>query len=155
MAAGPSARKTSKQRKSSADYIAERVALAKQFEEFEEDLAPEDRAAIIALHDGYSEGNALRIAMQDPEATDVRGYRAWQQVGRQVRKGETGIRILAPASSKAPREAIEEARKNGEQTTAKMRMKLTSVFDIRQTDEMTAEQLAEYARQQLARAGAA
>ena len=60
MAAGPSARKTSKQRKSSADYIAERVALAKQFEEFEEDLAPEDRAAIIALHDGYSEGNALR-----------------------------------------------------------------------------------------------
>jgi hypothetical protein len=26
----------------------------------------------------------------------VAGYRTWQSIGRQVRKGEAGIRIMAP-----------------------------------------------------------
>lgn len=44
----------------------------------------------------YSLCNTLLIAQQMPEATMVAGYRTWQSIGRQVRKGERGIRIMAP-----------------------------------------------------------
>jgi antirestriction protein ArdC len=44
----------------------------------------------------YSWGNALLIAAQRPDATRVASYRTWQSLGRQVRRGETGIRIVVP-----------------------------------------------------------
>jgi antirestriction protein ArdC len=44
----------------------------------------------------YSFGNILEIARQKPDATRVAGLYAWNQLGRKVRKGERGIRILAP-----------------------------------------------------------
>ena len=36
----------------------------------------------------YSFGNCMLIAMQRPDATQVAGFKAWQSLGRQVRKGE-------------------------------------------------------------------
>ena len=49
----------------------------------------------------YSLGNTILIAMQKPDATLVAGYTAWKnQFGRQVQKGEQGIRILAPTPYK-------------------------------------------------------
>jgi antirestriction protein ArdC len=44
----------------------------------------------------YSAGNVFLIMLQAPDATRVAGYRTWQGLGRQVCKGERGIRILAP-----------------------------------------------------------
>jgi hypothetical protein len=44
----------------------------------------------------YSFGNILEIARQKPDATRVAGLYAWNQLGRKVKKGERGIRILAP-----------------------------------------------------------
>jgi len=44
----------------------------------------------------YSFGNILLIATQKPTATRVAGIRAWNQLGRRVRKGEKGILIFAP-----------------------------------------------------------
>jgi N-terminal domain of anti-restriction factor ArdC len=44
----------------------------------------------------YSFGNVLLIARARPDATYVAGYRAWNALGRYVRKGEKGILILAP-----------------------------------------------------------
>jgi hypothetical protein len=44
----------------------------------------------------YSCGNILEIARQKPDATRVAGLYAWNQLGRKVKKGEKGIRILAP-----------------------------------------------------------
>jgi len=46
----------------------------------------------------YSLGNLLLIGGQAPQATRVAGYRSWQSLGRQVRKGERGIAILAPCT---------------------------------------------------------
>lgn len=46
----------------------------------------------------YSLGNLLLIGGQAPQATRVAGFRGWQSVGRQVRKGERGIAILAPCT---------------------------------------------------------
>jgi antirestriction protein ArdC len=44
----------------------------------------------------YSFGNILEIARQRPDASRVAGLYAWNQLGRRVKKGERGIRILAP-----------------------------------------------------------
>jgi len=46
----------------------------------------------------YSLGNLLLIGAQAPQATRVAGLRSWQSLGRQVRKGERGIAILAPCT---------------------------------------------------------
>lgn len=53
----------------------------------------------------YSFNNTLLIAMQKPDATLVAGYKAWQRnFERHVKKGEKGIRILAPAPYKIKEE---------------------------------------------------
>jgi hypothetical protein len=44
----------------------------------------------------YSPTNQLLIVLQRPSATRVAGYRVWRGLGRQVRKGERGLTILAP-----------------------------------------------------------
>ena len=74
----------------------ERLALAV------EQMADSDRFAAwlrarAAFHE-YSFNNVLLIASQRPDASQVAGYRAWQKLSRQVRKGEKAIRILAPCS---------------------------------------------------------
>ncbi|SNT44308.1 hypothetical protein SAMN05421770_1192 [Granulicella rosea] len=44
----------------------------------------------------YSSSNVLEIARQCPGAKRVAGMYMWNQLGRHVKKGEKGIRILAP-----------------------------------------------------------
>lgn len=53
----------------------------------------------------YSFNNALLIYLQRPDATLVAGYKRWQEVGGQIRKGETSIAILAPIVRRAEDEA--------------------------------------------------
>lgn len=78
----------------------------------------------------YSPQNCLLIMMQDPNATQVAGYRKWQELGRQVRKGEKSIRILAPVVIKKPDpEKPDEAPK-----PRVVGFRGTSVFDIAQTE---------------------
>ena len=52
----------------------------------------------------YSLNNNLLIMMQKPDATLCQSYTGWKQMGRFVKKGEKGIRILAPAPYKMERE---------------------------------------------------
>ena len=44
----------------------------------------------------YSAKNQERILAQCPDASDVRGFHAWLKAGRVVRKGQKGIKIVAP-----------------------------------------------------------
>lgn len=74
----------------------------------------------------YSFGNCMLIAMQRPDATRVAGFHKWQDLGRQVRKGEHGIRILAPHTYKGTDD-------NGEEET-RVYFRAVSVFDLSQTD---------------------
>jgi hypothetical protein len=82
----------------------------------------------------YSWGNSLLILMQRPDATRVAGYHTWRSVGRQVRKAEHGIAILAPV---VRRQRVEDEGDDGTervivgQPTA---FRLARVFDIAQTD---------------------
>ncbi|MTD15433.1 hypothetical protein GIS00_15960 [Nakamurella sp. YIM 132087] len=49
----------------------------------------------------YSFNNSMLIFLQRPDATMVTGYRAWQQLGLQVRRGEKGIARSSPRSPAA------------------------------------------------------
>ena len=44
----------------------------------------------------YSPRNVMLISRQRPDATHVAGFGTWRSLGRQVRKGERAIAILAP-----------------------------------------------------------
>jgi antirestriction protein ArdC len=88
----------------------------------------------------YSIGNALLIAAQRPDAVQVAGFKAWQELGRQVRKGERAIRIMAPM-------AIKERDAAGDETgERRMLFRSVPVFDIAQT---AGEPLAEIPREPL------
>jgi antirestriction protein ArdC len=81
----------------------------------------------------YSLGNTLLIAMQKPDATLVAGYKTWQGMGRQVRKGEKGIAILAPIVRKVETsEAKVAARDDSSRRVVGFRT--VHVFDVGQTD---------------------
>jgi antirestriction protein ArdC len=86
----------------------------------------------------YSFGNCQLIAYQRPDATQVAGFKSWQELGRQVRKGERAIRILAPMSVK---ERDERGNETDERRTF---FRAVPVFDISQTD---GEPLAEAPRE--------
>ena len=77
----------------------------------------------------YSFGNQMLIAFQRPTASHVAGFRRWQSMNRFVRKGEKGIRILAPII----RRKEEETTKDGK-TSRIAGFRVASVFDIAQTD---------------------
>lgn len=76
----------------------------------------------------YSLNNLILIWTQMPEATQVAGYRAWKQLDRQVRKGERGLRILAPCTYKQTDEAT------GHERSVLRGFRSVAVFDISQTD---------------------
>ena len=73
----------------------------------------------------YSLNNQMLILMQCPHATFVAGYRTWKDIGYQVRRGEKGIRILAPRPYTQHNEVTEEEEQ-------KMYFVAVSVFDASQ-----------------------
>ena len=81
----------------------------------------------------YSLNNTLLIALQRPDSSLVAGYQAWKKDhGRQVRKGEKGIKIIAPCKYKVE---LEEKDDDGNQKTAEYTgFKIATVFDYAQTE---------------------
>ena len=52
----------------------------------------------------YSLNNQILIMLQKPDATMCQSFTGWKEMGRFVKKGEKGIRVLAPAPYKVERE---------------------------------------------------
>lgn len=75
----------------------------------------------------YSPNNCVLIWTQRPEASQVAGYRRWQELGRHVRKGEKGIAILAPCKYKSEND-------QGEDERVIKGFRTAYVFDISQTE---------------------
>ena len=63
----------------------------------------------------YSFSNIILIAMQRPDATLVAGYDSWKRKGRHVKKGEKGIRIIAPVEITVKEKAEAEENLEGAQ----------------------------------------
>ena len=103
-------------------------------------------SAMAKFH-SYSFGNALLILMQRPDASRVAGFNTWKQLGRQVKRGEKGIMILAPCNFSAvleyekidPKTGRAILGPDGQPMTKKMpinpnRFKIVHVFDMSQTE---------------------
>lgn len=52
---------------------------------------------MIAKFPRYSANNSLLIMMQKPDAQMCQSFTGWKEMGRFVKKGEKGIKIIAPA----------------------------------------------------------
>lgn len=86
----------------------------------------------------YSLNNMLLILLQKPEASMVCSYTKWKELGRQVKKGEKGLSILAPCPHKFQKE-VTEYNDCGEEVKTKKNVEYLSFnikkcFDISQTE---------------------
>jgi hypothetical protein len=83
----------------------------------------------------YSFGNVLEIARQMPSAKRVAGFWTWKNLGRSVKAGQKGIRILAPivgVRRKKDADASQDITKQNERVLLGFRN--AYVFDVSQTD---------------------
>jgi DNA primase catalytic core len=92
---------------------------------------------VAARFHGYSLNNTLLLLAQKPDARQVAGYGLWQQLGRQVNRGERGLLILAPVV-RAVAADDSDAVALGERRTRKLPrvvgFRPTYVWDISQTN---------------------
>lgn len=83
----------------------------------------------------YSIINQIYILLQKPDATTVKGMHAWNSLGRSVKKGEKGIKIIAPIVGTIDENGKEQ---NEEKEVKKAKVikayKPSYVFDISQTE---------------------
>ena len=123
------------QRQTAKEVIAANVqSLIEQLEAGKSEALTAYLTAMSRFHN-YSFGNILEIARQKPDATRVAGLYTWNQLGRRVKKGEKGIRILAPIIG-VKRKPQEEAEKDITQQNVPVLVgfRAAYVFDVSQTD---------------------
>ena len=103
---------------------------------------------VMSKFHNYSFNNTLLIAMQKPDASLIAGFNAWKNnFGRNVMRGEKGIRILAPSPYKIRQEVEKKDPQTGKTVTdsnGKPVMetkeiqipayKVVAVFDVSQTE---------------------
>jgi len=122
-------------RQTAKEMIAANVqSLIEQLEAGHSDALTAYLNAMSRFH-SYSFGNVLEIARQRPTATKVAGMYAWNQLGRRVKKGEKGIRILAPIigiKRKSDAEAEKDITKQN--TRVLVGFRNAYVFDVEQTE---------------------
>ena len=84
--------------------------------------------------------NVILTMLQKPDATMIAGYRAWQAMGHQVRRGEKAIKILGPVTRKVELvdrhtgEPIRDADGRVQYVRQLVGVRLVSVFDASQVD---------------------
>ncbi|MGB6163188.1 MAG: ArdC family protein [Pseudonocardiaceae bacterium] len=86
----------------------------------------------------YSMRNAAMLTTQAEERgmtlTDIDSFRGWIERGRCVRKGERGLRIVAPKGTESPGDDSAEQADQGDGEDIRVRFRMVTVFDISQTE---------------------
>jgi hypothetical protein len=88
----------------------------------------------MAQFHNYSFGNIMLIARQKPLATNVAGIRAWNSLGRFVKRGEKGIMILAPMIGRKKADGVESTADAKETAAQLYGFRAVYVFDVGQTE---------------------
>ncbi len=103
-------------------------------EVFDSDRYKEYLEFVSKFYD-YSANNCLLIWMQRPDASLVAGFKAWQtKFNRNVKKGEHGIKILAPIPKRFVKKVKDEDGNEVEKEIKYTDFRAISVFDISQTE---------------------
>ena len=134
----------SKKPTSKQELIATNIKLLiEQLEAGQSDALTNYLTAMSRFHN-YSFGNVLEIARQMPTATRVAGFWTWKNLGRSVKAGSKGIRILAPIVG-VRRKKDEEAEKDitKQNTRVLLGFRNAYVFDVSQTDGIDLPELRE------------
>lgn len=119
--------------KTSKEAIAANIAaLIEQLQQGHSEALTAYLAAFGRFHT-YSFGNVLEIARQRPGATRVAGFHTWLQMRRYVRKGEKGIRILAPMIGNKRKKDTANSNTDASKPQL-MGFRAVYVFDISQTE---------------------
>lgn len=120
------------------DYNAQINELIKQADEqfvkFIKDGKYKDVLLSMSNLNQYSFRNQILIMIQKPDAKCVNGMSAWNYFKRSIKKGEKGLKIIAPTKYYSEEEQQHE---NGEIETVKterLGYKIAYVFDVSQTD---------------------
>ncbi|AXH37476.1 ImmA/IrrE family metallo-endopeptidase (plasmid) [Humibacter sp. BT305] len=116
------------ERKQQAEALHEQIAV--QVEQLRDTGAWERFLTFSSAFHAYSLSNVLLILSACPEASQVAGFRKWLTLGRAVRKGERGIRIIGYSTKKSTRTNDD----GEEEETRSPRFPILSVFDISQTE---------------------
>lgn len=83
----------------------------------------------------YSYRNKILIQSQNPKVSLVAGYRAWQDKGRQVQRGEKALKIFVPSlAAKKDKDGNYSRDKEGNVIKEVKGFYLASVYDVRQTE---------------------
>lgn len=83
----------------------------------------------------YSITNKIYILLQKPDAVTVNGVRGWNYLGRSVKKGEKGIKIIAPIKGVIEKDlGSVEGKEVKEKVKVVKAYKPSYVFDISQTE---------------------
>lgn len=91
--------------------------------------------AFVSKFYSYSVNNSILIWMQKPDASLVAGFKAWQtKFNRNVKKGEHGIKILAPIPHKFTKTEKDEDGNETEKVINYTSFRAITVFDISQTE---------------------
>lgn len=88
----------------------------------------------VSKFHSYSRPNQMLIQMQSPGAERVAGYNTWRDLGRQVKKGEKGIKILAPVSVDARDAQGNKVLDENGNPVKRTFFKPVTVFDVSQTE---------------------
>jgi antirestriction protein ArdC len=97
----------------------------------------------MAAFHNYSWHNCILIASQFPEATRVAGFKKWQSLGRNVKKGGKGIMILCPRFKKIETQKTVNEEKVTE-TGDILYFVPGYVFDVSQTDGESLPELCQW-----------
>jgi hypothetical protein len=108
--------------------------LIEQLETGKSDALTAYLTAMSRFHN-YSFGNILEIARQKPDATRLAGFWKWKEFGRSVKKGEKGIRIIAPIVGIERKPDAEAEKDVTKQNTRKLvGFRHIYIFDVSQTE---------------------
>jgi len=134
-AANPSTQDPKQQNQTAREAIAANVqALIEQLEQGHSETLTAYLTAMGRFHN-YSFGSILEIARQKPDATRVAGFHAWNQFGRRVKKGEHGIRILAPViGARRKKDDVAEDDNQPQRKAILVGFRSAYVFDVSQTE---------------------
>ena len=116
----------------------EKADVIKKLEKGVKDIFTSDKykefLRTYAQFHNYSINNTILILMQNPRSSHVASFKTWRKLGRSVKKGEKGIKVLVPIPYKYEKQVEDRQGQSEVAEYEGISFRLGNVFDISQTE---------------------